>query len=153
MKRRAALVFASLLAFPACGGSSGALNVDVETLDGRKVQLSEEIGGGATVVSLWAVWCQPCKRELPDLARLQRSHAVDVIALDIGDEAERVQTFLDDLGIEIRVLLDPDGRGLAAFGASSVPATFIVDADGRVVWEHLGAVGENDVAMALERLR
>ena len=148
-----ALAFACLLASSACGGSSGALNVDVETLDGRMVKLSDEIGDEVTVVSLWAVWCQPCKRELPALSRLQRSQAVGVIALDIGDEAERVQAFLDGLGIDVRAVLDPDGRALAAFGASSVPATFIVDADGRVVWEHLGAVGENDVALALAGLR
>ena len=64
-----------------------------------------------------------------------------------------MQAFLDGLGIDVRAVLDPDGRALAAFGASSVPATFIVDADGRVVWEHLGAVGENDVEMALAGLR
>lgn len=106
------------------------------------------------LISLWAVWCQPCRRELPEIAAISSDAAsgVDVLALNIGDDQGRIDGFLADLGIVVPVAVDADGTALEVLDAATVPVTVIVDVDGDVVWEHMGAVTRAEIDAALSGL-
>lgn len=117
-------------------------DVQVRDLQGKPVSLSD-FRGRVVVLNLWATWCVPCREEMPALDRLQAAfppERVRVLALSVdrgGDE--KVTRFLEELGIEhLLVLRDPDMRTLRTLAAPGLPATLIVDRQGREVLRRFG---------------
>jgi thiol-disulfide isomerase/thioredoxin len=104
------------------------------------------------VVTVWAVWCEPCRKELPVLDALarERDGTVAVVGLNHGDEPARARAFLDDLGVTFPSWRDPDGRLVTALGVGSLPATFVVDASGAIVWRRLGVVTPDEVQTTVD---
>lgn len=101
-----------------------------------------DVGAGTAgtpmVVNMWAVWCAPCRRELPVLAdyAARANGRVTVLAVHAKEGAASpypVLTFLTDLGVRLPTVLDTDGRIAAALEAPRVfPSTILVRADGTV---------------------
>ncbi|HSM35581.1 MAG TPA: TlpA disulfide reductase family protein [Longimicrobiales bacterium] len=134
------------------------------TIEGDTIALAD-LRGSVVVVNLWATWCHPCVKELPSLERLQASLeneglrvlAVNVDRLPESRAAEEVARFMDEIGVDLTVLLDPAGRAETAFGALGLPTTVVIDRDGGMAYRRLGA-GDWDlpplrdhVVAALER--
>lgn len=143
------------------GGGSGAgpaQGTDVSRVafrdaEGNRKTLAD-FRGKVLVVDVWATWCPPCRQSLPELAELQRAggdrYAVLPISVDRGGWAD-VKPFLTEnpqLGLTAYL---PDGeKGLAPLGEiRGIPATFIVDREGRVVRTWAG-YGEGMAKRALE---
>ena len=102
------------------------------------------------LVSMWAVWCQPCRRELPELQKISLAdEGVDVLAVNVGDDPERIAEYLDEMSLELPVAIDPVGDLLTALDVGTVPATVLFDRDGTILWSHLGAVSADQVEAAL----
>lgn len=153
--RRMAAAVLALLLIGACRdvNSSSTGDMVIQTIEGDDSNLRDLLMGRTTVVSLWAVWCQPCRRELPALARLADERSdVAVLAIDIGDESSAVRKFLAEFGLYLPVVLDAEGSVLELLGVPAVPATFIFDDRGEILWEHLGAVDDSDVIEALDQI-
>jgi len=98
-----------------------------------------------TLVNFWAVWCLPCREEMPQIAKLVEKYGKDGfqavgVAVESGKPAD-IQTFLDkhkDLGIKYRVLLGDDAA-MEKFGdVSIVPTTYLFDTGGKLVESYLG---------------
>lgn len=120
-------------------------------MDGESTSIGETLGERPMLASLWAVWCQPCRRELPELQRIADSDAdVDVVAINIGDDPNRIATYFDEMSLRIPVLIDEMGDLLTALDVGTVPATVLFSASGDILWRHLGAVSAAQVAEALE---
>ncbi|MEZ5542844.1 MAG: TlpA disulfide reductase family protein [Pseudomonadota bacterium] len=103
-------------------------------LDGREYRLSD-LRGRVVLVNFWATWCQPCLRELPNLARLQAAYAdlpFTILAIDVEEDARRVRHFAAQHNLAFPVLLDADGSEFAAWGSKVLPTTFVVDAAGKI---------------------
>lgn len=128
---------------------------------------SPTLEGRVTLLNFWATWCPPCRRELPALARLAARLADEprfqLLAVDIdsgtGDAAEltaRTREFLaaQDLAIGAWGFTDPLGRDLLAtsLGLESVPASFLVGPDGRIVRAWVGFRAGDEADMAREVL-
>lgn len=154
-RRKLVLVLAVLVTVSACGGGDDESldRIPLLTLTGETTSLSDVRTDAPLVVALWAVWCQPCRRELPELQAIDASDRnVDVVAVNIGDDVDAIEVFTDELGLEIPVLRDEDGDLLSALGVPSVPATYVIGPDGVVSWQHIGAVDEGQVARVLDEL-
>lgn len=115
--------------------------------DGSTVSSADVVAEGTTVVSLWATWCGPCKRELPMLQQMA-DEGVQVVGMNIGDSADSVDAFLSDLGVTFPNYIDVDGELLSGLDVPSVPATMIV-VDGEPTWENLGEVSREAIEEAL----
>jgi thiol-disulfide isomerase/thioredoxin len=103
------------------------------------------------LVSLWAVWCQPCKRELPVLQDISRQREdLAILAVNIGDDPETITSFLVENGLSIPVAIDNNGALLEALDAATVPVTVLFDTNGKVLWSHLGVVSADQVNEALD---
>jgi thiol-disulfide isomerase/thioredoxin len=150
------VLFGTSGALAACAGSgSGSetpAEVALETVSGSPTSISDQLGERPMLVSMWAVWCQPCRRELPELQKISRSNSgVDVLAVNVGDEPQRIAEYLDEMSVELPVAVDRVGNLLTALDVGTVPATVLFDRDGSILWGHLGAVSADQVDAALRK--
>jgi len=103
-------------------------------LDGRSLDL-KGMQGRVVLVNFWAIWCEPCRDEMPAIVRLQeklKGKPFGVLAVNYGESKERVAEFLQRQRFTLPVLLDPDKQAAETWNAKGLPMTFLVDADGRV---------------------
>ncbi len=123
---------------------SPAPDYHAETLDGEPVAL-RQVDGDAVLVNLWATWCPPCRQETPQLQGLHEAYADDglrIIGITVdgpGAEAS-IRSFLDEYGVTYEIWWDPEDRATSAFATMGLPTTYLLDADGRIVWRRLGAL-------------
>lgn len=116
------------------------------------------IGSGVPVlVNVWAVWCLPCREELPALNGL-RSRLPQaqwrMVALNYGDETAKVEEFLARFPIDFDVWLDTDLGVSGQLPMRGLPTTFLIDAEGRLRYRLEGVADWDSPAMVeqLERL-
>ena len=97
---------------------------------------------GPTVFCFWATWCSPCKRELNNYAELYddwvEETGAKIVAVSIDDmrSMNRVAPYVNSVGWEYDILLDPNREFARALNVNNVPHTFVVNAEGVVVWDH-----------------
>jgi thiol-disulfide isomerase/thioredoxin len=101
--------------------------------------------GRPLVVAFWAVWCAPCRRELPALADLRARLAdtrIEILTINLGDRPERVAGFLKDHPApNLPVLLDHEKLSAAPWHVRGLPVAYALDSGGVL---RLGALGERD---------
>lgn len=130
-------------------------SVEIERLaDGASVDTASLVGDVPTVVSVWAVWCKPCREELPGLQELSEARAgeVTVVGVNNGDDVDAALGFLDEIGVTFDQYRDPQGALTSAVKVPVVPATLIVMPDGTIGWSELGEVSRAEVEAELDRL-
>jgi peroxiredoxin len=123
---------------PWTGGPTPALQL--QDLSGRTHRLSD-YRGKVVLVNFWATWCEPCRDEMPSIERLRRSLAgqpFEVLAVNLAEPASRIRGFLAQLPLSFPMLLDPDTQVARAWQARVLPATYLVDASGRIRYVHYG---------------
>jgi thiol-disulfide isomerase/thioredoxin len=116
------------------------------------------------VVNFWATWCTPCREEFPDLVRLRERYAADRLDLllvsldDISDISTTVPDVLVESGAAAlpAYLLNASDEG-AAIGLvdprwmGELPATFLYDRAGRLVFDHKGRIKPADLQTAIDK--
>lgn len=119
------------------------LNTAMTTLEGRSLKLSD-MKGKVVVLNLWATWCGPCRREIPDFIKIQEDYAgrVEVLGITSEDErntAESVKEFARDFKINYKVVW-VDAQGWEAFLAPrySIPQTYVLGPDGNLIQKFVG---------------
>lgn len=118
-------------------------DVSLKDIEGNSVQTADLVQEeGPTVYCFWATWCSPCKRELNNYAELYEDWVdetgVKIVAVSIDDQRSmnRVAPYVNSVGWEYDILLDPNRDFARALNVNNVPHTFVVDPEGRVVWSH-----------------
>jgi len=110
-------------------------------LNGQMINLSD-FRGKVVMVHFWATWCPPCVEEIPTLAYLnQQLTGSDFAMLPVSvDEsgATAVNSFLQQKGLNLSVLLDPDRATAGRYGTFKFPETYILDREGIVRYKLIG---------------
>lgn len=157
MKKITMLIMAALLAIPAA--FADLPSVQLKDVQGNNVNTAELSNDGKPMlISFWATWCHPCKRELKAIHEVypdwQDETGVKVVAVsvDVAQDKEKVKGFVDASNWDYEVLLDINGEFKRQMGVDDVPHAFIVDGQGNIVWAHKGYVdgGEEEI---IEKLR
>ena len=108
--------------------------------------------GQPRLLNIWASWCPPCIAEAPHLETLQENGAV-IVGVAIRDRSEDVARFLERHGNPYAAIgLDDLSSVQIEMGASGVPETFVVNADGVITYQHIGDVRASDVGTLLAEL-
>ncbi len=94
--------------------------------------------GRVVLLNLWATWCAPCRKEMPALDRLQQALGSDnfeVVALSVDrGGAEASKKFLDQINVEaLNLYVDSTGRATSHLKAVGLPATLLIDGEGREI--------------------
>lgn len=94
------------------------------------------IAGRVAVIDLWATWCDPCKKAIPKLVRLQKAfgpRGLVVAGVGVGEAPELVERFAAEAEISYPLYVDPEFRFADSVAASKVPTILILDRSGRIV--------------------
>ena len=133
-------------------------SVKVKDLKGNWVNIQTiENDGKPIVISFWATWCKPCKKELNAIAEVyeewQDDTGVKLVAISIDDSrsASKVKPYVNSSGWEYDIYLDSNRDLARSLGVSTVPHTFLLDGKGNIVWEHRGYI-EGDEEELLEQI-
>ncbi len=103
----------------------------------------EQLRGKPVVLNLWASWCDPCRDEAPILEEVwarYRERGVVVLGLDTEDLTEKALAFAKEYGLTYPSLRDPGDDSKRKLGATGVPETWIIDADGNIAMHIIGQV-------------
>jgi thiol-disulfide isomerase/thioredoxin len=109
---------------------------------GKPLKLSNWRGRVA-LVNLWATWCAPCRKEMPDLAKLQKdigSDQFEVVAISVDRKGvEASAAFLKETGAEnLKLYVEPNLTILNDLQAIGLPATVLIDRKGNEIGRLLG---------------
>ncbi len=134
-----------------------ASDFTVYDAQGNKVKLSG-MQGNPTIVNFWATWCGPCNYEMPDFQSAYEKYGEKVNFMMINltdgqdDTVESVNDFIDENGYSFPVYYDLDLDAANTYGAYSIPRTYIIDAEGYIVFSAVGPVSEDTLTDYIENL-
>jgi len=144
LPRRSLLGLALLAAAAAAGASvaprSQAPDFTLRQIDGPNLRLGEQ-RGRVVMVNFWATWCGPCRIELPQLAKLHdryRGSGFLLLGVNIDEDPNAARALAGKLGLKFPVLLDTDKKVVGTYDLNAMPATVLIDKDGRVRHLHRG---------------
>jgi thiol-disulfide isomerase/thioredoxin len=118
------------------------------SLDGSAVSL-RDLRGQVVLLNVWTLWCLPCRSEMPVLESLHRVYqpaGLTLVGVNVDGRGDlpTVRSFVRTTGLTYRIWLDPDDGISAHLPAPSLPATWLIGRDGRIVWSRLGMVPPDD---------
>lgn len=100
--------------------------------------------GRPVVVSYWASWCAPCRRELPALAQYAKAHPeLTFLTVNIDRQAALADRFLQGISMDLPIALDPDARTVGGMAVLSMPTLLLFDRQGNLHWRKSGYSEEN----------
>ncbi|TWT22607.1 TlpA family protein disulfide reductase [Luteimonas marina] len=125
--------------------------IRLAALDGDPIQLPDDFAGRPLLVNVWASWCGPCIKEMPELdryAREQGESGVQVLGLAL-DEPQAVRDFLQRIPVAYPIAIDAPGPADAGVRLGNprgvLPYTVLVAADGRLLKQKIGPFEEGEI--------
>lgn len=117
-------------------------------LDGDSVRL-RSMRGDVLLLNVWATWCAPCRREVPELVALQDRHGPDglrVVGVSVDSRGAHgdIVAFADEFGMDYLLLWDPQEQVQTVFRAHGVPSSVLIDRDGIIRWRQVGPFLRDD---------
>ena len=139
------------------GNQQHAPDFTVMDEEGNSVRLSD-FRGRPVVLNFWASWCPPCRQEMPEFDSAYKELGGEVVFMmvdltDGGRETVAVaKQFVEGQGYGFPVYFDTRGEAADAYGIMSIPATYFIDAAGRVVSSQVGALSKAGLARGITAL-
>ncbi len=121
-------------------------------------QSLDSFSGQVVVLNFWATWCVPCRVEMPSFEKLYRryrSEGVTVLAVTLDKNSEQnIKSFVEEYELSFPVLLDEEGKVERLYPSMTIPFTYVIDRDGRIVARVDGAKNweSNETFQAIEYL-
>lgn len=115
-----------------------APEIELQRLDGVPFSL-QALRGKTVVLSFWASWCGPCRKELPALSELQKKRSdVVIYAVNVDRERAMAEAFLRQVQFELPIVWDNESLAMGQYNVMSMPTMFVIDSKGTVKWAKTG---------------
>lgn len=114
--------------------------IRLNDIDGRPYNLNDD-HGSIIFVHFWASWCVPCRKEMPAIQRMwnkMKGQGLKMVLVNTSEDEDTVFSFLATYAPDIRPLLDSNGQATEKWKPRGLPATFLVDKKGNIVYQVLG---------------
>lgn len=137
-------------------GNKTAFALDLMNINGNRI-VRNNYSGKVTVVNFWATWCPPCVKEIPSLNRLSAKmsgHNFELISINFAEQKTIITEFLKKVNVEFPVLLDEKGQTSAKWNTITLPSTFVIGPDGKIIYGVNAAIewDSPEVIEALQKL-
>ncbi len=111
-----------------------APDFELKTLDGERVRL-QDLRGKPVLLSFFASWCGPCRKELPSVVKLHEEFKDKGLqVLGVNDEGKgTARHFAEKAGLTFAILDDSNEKAHRLYGVRAIPTAFLIDGDGKVV--------------------
>lgn len=124
------------------------LNVNEETVKTFATEESTNLQevtskNDITVINLFASWCDPCKREMPELVKYAKNkeNGVELVGLNIKDKRKPAEQLIHDVNVNYSIYVAQDDF-LKKFKTYNIPTTLFVDKNGEIKKVYLGELSE-----------
>ena len=110
-------------------------NFTLPLLGGGDASL-EDYRGSVVFLNFWATWCPPCREEMPSMQLLYdelHDEGLEILAINVLENPQTVQAFIDAEGFTYPVTLDRDGGVMMRYGVRAYPTTYLIDRQGYVI--------------------
>lgn len=114
--------------------------------------------GKPVLLNFWASWCGPCQSEMPDIQASWEEHSTDVEFVIVnmtgmnGETEQSAKAFLADAGYTFPCYFDANNSAATAFGVSSIPQTYLINAEGNIIGAYMGAMDASVIAQGIDML-
>ncbi len=132
-------------------------DVELRNLENKKVTLTEVVKSNQlTILSFWATWCSPCKKELDAIADVytewQEEYNVELIAISVDNARAmaRVKPMVVEKGWPYQIFIDPNQNLMRALNFQTVPHTILLDRNGKIVYSHSGYLPGDEIELEQE---
>lgn len=108
------------------------------------------VKGKLTLVNVWASWCVPCRQEHPIILQLSKDPRLTVVGINYKDRNDSALRFLGELGNPFSAIgVDPNGKAAIDWGVYGIPESFLVAADGTILYKRAGPFDEQTLKEGL----
>ena len=114
--------------------------------------------GQPVVLNFWASWCGPCKREMPAFQKMYEEYKDEVVFLMVNltnndkETVEIASEFIESMGYTFPVYYDTERSAYAAYQVDTIPRTHLVNREGRIIGEAVGALSEESLQEGIKML-
>ncbi|MFS0781156.1 thiol-disulfide oxidoreductase ResA [Bacillus sp. 1P06AnD] len=132
-----------------------APNFVLKDLEGKSYKLSDFKGQGV-FLNFWATWCKPCEEEMPAMNVLNaqyKEQGVQVLTVNVGESDVSVKNFRDRFGLQFPILKDQDDAVQQIYGVYNLPATYLINKDGKVVDVKTGGILPDHMKELFEKIK
>lgn len=146
MKRICVFIIIMLAGFLFLNAQNAKIaSTNIKNIDGKVINTSSFSNDGKPfVVCFWATWCHPCLQELSAMAELyedwQKETGIKIYAVSLDDTRTKgkVKPMVASQEWAYEVLIDENSDFKRAMGVNNPPHTFIIGANGDILWQHAG---------------
>ncbi len=113
---------------------------------GLEGKLPDDLKGKVVLLDFWASWCGPCKESFPVMDELQQKYGAKglvILAVNVDENVAAMKDFLKDHPVQFNILHDATKKLVGAANIASMPTSFLIGKDGKVVAIHKGFHGKD----------
>ena len=121
--------------------------------DGNQVKLRDFVGK-PIVLNFWASWCGPCKSEMPEIQKFYEQYGEEIhfLLVSVDDSADTAKAFIAEEGYTFPVYFDITSMGAYTYGASSIPLTYFINANGDLMAYYRGAMSADILQQGIDMI-
>ena len=126
-------------------------NLKFVALDGSEASLYD-YEGQIIMLNFWATWCKYCDEEMPLLNEINKRDDVTVLAVDVAEDADTVNAYLERFDFDLEIFLDESSELASYFGITGYPTTIFIGPDFEYYYTYPGMLTEESLNQILDAI-